>query len=172
MRAEPHRKIDRSRDREFPLLPKLICTSLGAGFLPKAPGTWGAIVGIILWLPLYLWVDPLVCVLTTAAATAILAAVGAWACSVAEKYWGPDPVIACVDETVGQWFALIPVVMCPWWEIILALALFRFFDIFKPLGIRKMERLPGGTGIMADDLLAGLYSAILLLIINYFFIWI
>lgn len=172
MHAEPHREIDHSRDKEFPLLPKLICTSLGAGYLPKASGTWGACLGIILWLPLFIWGDPAICAMTTAAATVLLAIVGSWASTVAERYWGPDPVIACVDETVGQWFSLIPVVMCPWWEIILALALFRFFDIFKPLGIRSLERLPGGIGMMADDLLAGFYSAAILLLLNYLCIWI
>ncbi|MCM1309398.1 MAG: phosphatidylglycerophosphatase A [Bacteroides sp.] len=171
MHAEPHRKIDHSRDSEFPLLPKLICTSLGVGYLPVAPGTWGAILAIILWLPLYIWADTTVCILVTAIATVVLAIAGTWTSNVSEKYWGPDPVIACVDETVGQWFSLIPVIMCPWWEILLSLALFRFFDIFKPLGIRKMEKLPGGVGMMADDLLAGFYSAVILFALNYFIIW-
>lgn len=171
MKIEPHRKIDHSRDSEFPLLPRLIATSLGAGYLPKAPGTWGAILGIILWLPLYLWASPTVCVVVTAVATILLTIAGTWASSVSEKYWGKDPVIACVDETVGQWLSLLPVVCCPWWEILVSLALFRFFDIFKPLGIRRMERLPRGYGMMADDLLAGLYSAIILFIINYLWIW-
>lgn len=171
MHAEPHRPIDHSNDSNFPLLPRLIATSLGVGYLPKAPGTWGAILGIILWLPLYIWCTPAVAIAATAAATVILTIAGTWASNVSERYWGKDPVIACVDETVGQWLSLLPVVVCPWWEILLSLALFRFFDIFKPLGIRKMERLPGGYGMMADDLLAGLYSALILLAINYFFIW-
>lgn len=153
----------------FPLLPKLLATSFGAGFLPVAPGTWGAIVAIILWLPLYIWASPAVTVGVTAAATVIYCIAGTWASNVAEKYWGHDPVVACADETVGQWISLLPVVgagICPWWEILLSLALFRFFDIFKPLGVRQMERFPGGWGMMADDILAGLYSAAILLIIN------
>lgn len=171
MHIEPHRKIDHSRDAEFPLLPRLIATSCGAGYLPKAPGTWGALVGIILWLPLYLWCSPAVAVTVTAIATIVLTWAGTWASNVSERYWGKDPVIACVDETVGQWLSLLPVVACPWWEIPVSLALFRFFDIFKPLGIRKMEKLPGGYGMMADDLLAGLYSALILLVINVIWIW-
>ena len=79
-------------------------------------------------------------------------------------------MVACIDETVGQWLTLLPVTpLCPWWEIVLALALFRFFDIFKPLGIRKTEKLPGGWGMMADDILAGIYGAITILIINEIF---
>lgn len=171
MHAEPHRPIDHSRDSEFPLLPRLICTSLGAGYLPKAPGTWGAILGIILWLPLYIWCTPAVAITVTAAATIILTIAGTWASNVSERYWGKDPVIACVDETVGQWLSLLPVVACPWWEILLSLGLFRFFDIYKPLGIRRTEKLPGGYGMMADDLVAGLYSAIILTFINYLWIW-
>lgn len=168
MKHEPHRPIDHSRDSEFPLLPRLIATSLGVGYLPKAPGTWGAILGILLWLPLYVWADASVCIWVTAVAAIALAIAGTWASSVSEKYWGKDPVIACVDETVGQWVSLLPVLpACPWWEILLSLALFRFFDIYKPLGIRSMERLPRGYGMMADDLLAGIYSALILFTLNY-----
>lgn len=151
----------------FPLFPKLMATSFGAGFLPVAPGTWGAIVAIILWLPLYIWATPAVTVIVTVCAILLYLAVGTWASNVAEKYWGKDPVVACADETVGQWIALIPITsLCPWWEILVSLALFRFFDIFKPLGIRAMEKIPGGLGMMADDILAGVYSAVLIFILN------
>lgn len=154
---------------KFPLLPKLIATSFGAGFLPVMPGTWGAILAIILWLPLYLWASPTVTLVVTAAAVVVFTVAGTWASSVSERYWGKDPVIACVDETVGQWISLLPVApFCPWWEILLSLALFRFFDIFKPLGIRSMERLPRGYGMMADDILSGVYAVIILLVLNHF----
>ena len=151
----------------FPLFPKLIATSFGFGFLPVAPGTWGAILAIILWLPLYIWAPAAVTVAVTAIAVLVFTVLGTWASSVSERYWGPDPVVACVDETVGQWISLLPVVpLCPWWEILLSLALFRFFDIVKPLGIRSMERLPRGYGMMADDILAGIYSAAILIGLN------
>lgn len=168
MKPRNLRKENTSAER-FPLLPKLIATSLGVGFLPLAPGTWGAILAIILWLPLYLWASAAVTLTVTALAVIVLTVAGTWASSVSERYWGKDPVIACVDETVGQWISLLPVIpACPWWEILLSLVLFRFFDIAKPLGIRSMERLPRGYGMMADDILAGVYSAAILLIINYF----
>jgi phosphatidylglycerophosphatase A len=164
-----HRPIDHSHDKDFPLLPKLIATSLGVGYLPVMPGTWGALLAIVLWLPLYLWASAPVCVAVTAVAAVALAVAGTWASSVSERYWGKDPVIACVDETVGQWISLLPVVpLCPWWEVVLSLALFRFFDIVKPLGIRQMERLPRGYGMMADDVLAGIYSALILWAINHY----
>lgn len=156
--------------KDFPLFPKLLATSFGAGFLPVAPGTWGAIVAIILWLPLYLWCTPVTALIVTSVAIVIYTVAGTWASSEAEKYWGHDPVVACADETVGQWISLLPVIAgtSPWWEILLSLALFRFFDIFKPLGIRATERLPRGYGMMADDILAGIYSAVLLILLNHF----
>lgn len=153
----------------FPLLPRMLATSFFVGYLPMAPGTWGAIFGILLWLPLYLWASPMVCFWITLAAAIVYAVAGTWASSVSERYWGKDPVIACADETVGQWISLLPVLPgFPWWEILLSLALFRFFDIAKPLGIRAMERLPRGYGMMADDILAGIYSALIILVINLF----
>lgn len=156
-------------DDKFPLLPKLIATSLGVGFLPLAPGTWGAILAIILWLPLYIWASAPVALIVTSLAVVVLTIAGTWASSVSERYWGKDPTIACVDETVGQWISLLPVLpSCPWWEILLSLALFRFFDIAKPLGIRSMERLPRGYGMMADDILSGIYALVILVIINQF----
>lgn len=168
MKLDKHRGID-IHAPGFPLLPKLIATSCGFGFLPAAPGTWGAIFGILVWLPLYLLATPEVTFAVTLVAIVVVTVAGTWASSVSERYWGKDPVVACVDETVGQWIALLPVsCVCPWWEILLALALFRFFDMVKPLGIRAMERLPRGYGMMADDILAGVYSAVLLLILNHY----
>lgn len=156
-----------SRHDGFPLLPKLLATSFGAGFLPVAPGTWGSLVAIALWIPLYIWASPSATVIITISAAILYFIVGTWASNQAEKYWGKDPVVACADETVGQWIALIPVTsLCPWWEILISFALFRIFDIFKPLGIRYMEKIPGGFGMMADDILAGIYAAILIFVLN------
>lgn len=158
-------------DKKFPLVPRLLATSFGVGYLPVAPGTWGALLAIVLWLPLYIWCEQPVIFWVTLAAAVIYTVAGTWASSESEKYWGKDPVIACADETVGQWISLLPlsgIAITPWWEILLSLALFRFFDIFKPLGIRSMERLPRGYGMMADDILSGIYAVIILLVLNYF----
>lgn len=124
----------------------------------------------MLWLPLYLWAAPAVIFWVTLAAAVVYTVAGTWASTESEKYWGKDPVAACADETVGQWISLLPlsygVAVEPWWMIPVSLALFRFFDIYKPLGIRSMERLPGGYGMMADDILAGIYSVVILVAIN------
>lgn len=167
-----HRKNTRMPDApDFPLFPKLIATSFGFGFLPVAPGTWGAILAVIIWLPLYIFCSPAVVLWSTVALTLFFLIAGTWASGVAEKYWGEDPVVACVDETVGQLISLLPLYALPgshWWEILLSLALFRYFDIFKPLGIRRTEALPGGIGMMADDVLAAVYSCIILMVLNHF----
>lgn len=82
------------------------------------------------------------------------------------KYWGEDPSRVVIDEMVGVWIPLLVVPDGGWWYVVAAFALFRFFDIVKPLGVRRMERFRGGVGIMMDDILAGIYSAILLGIIR------
>lgn len=159
------RKLIPITDERFPLLPRMIATSLGAGYLPVAPGTWGALVAIVIWLPLYLWLPGTPAWIITTLAIVALAVSGTWASTESEKYWGKDPVVACVDETVGQLISMLPLCggpeTAPWWMIAVSLGLFRFFDIFKPLGIRKLEKLPGGLGMMADDVLAAIYSAII-----------
>lgn len=156
-------------DEKFPFFPKMIATSFGAGFLPVAPGTWGAIVAVLLWLPLYIWCPGTPALIATIVGILFFALAGTWASSVSEKYWGKDPVVACVDETVGQLISMLPLCggpeVAPWWLVVLSLALFRFFDIFKPLGIRKLEKLPGGIGMMADDVLAAIYAAVIVTLV-------
>ena len=110
--ANPYRKSTRLPEgstARFPIVPRLIATSFGVGFLPLCPGTWGALAAIVLWLPLYLWASAPVALWVTVAAVAIFTVAGTWASNVAERYWGEDPVVACIDETVGQWITLLPV---------------------------------------------------------------
>lgn len=157
----------RRKGKDFPWFPKLLATSFGAGFLPMAPGTWGALVAIVLWIPLYIWATPSATFIITVVAIIVYFIAGTWASNLSERYWGKDPVVACADETVGQWISLLPVSgLCPWWEILVAFALFRLLDIYKPLGIRQTEKLPGGWGMMADDILAGIYSALIIFVLN------
>jgi phosphatidylglycerophosphatase A len=87
---------------------------------------------------------------------------GAWSAGYLERFWGQDPSRVVMDETVGVWIPLIVVGPGQWWWALAALVLFRFFDIVKPLGVRRMEALPGGWGVMADDVLAGVYSLLIL----------
>jgi phosphatidylglycerophosphatase A len=97
-------------------------------------------------------------------AVSAIALAGIWAASHVEKLSArKDPGKVVIDEVVGQFIALIPVpfvLETAWWTAILAFILFRFFDIVKPYPARRLESLPGGLGIMADDVIAGVYAAL------------
>lgn len=147
-----------------PFLPILIGTGFGTGFSPVAPGTAGALLASAIWIILHhllafssLWWSTLFLVVAFTFA-------GIWAADKLEPYWGEDPSRVVVDEMVGVW---IPLLAVPdnrhWlWYVLAAFCLFRLLDIFKPLGIRQMESIGGGTGVMMDDILAGIYSLIIL----------
>jgi phosphatidylglycerophosphatase A len=134
-----------------------VATALGAGYAPKAPGTFGSAVGLLLWmaLPKVLWVQLL--------AVAVVAVVGSWAGTVAEAHFGRrDPGEVVVDEVAGMMVTLLlNPITGPWWTLV-AFGLFRAADIVKPFPVRSLERLPGGIGIMADDLAAGVYANVAL----------
>ena len=92
--------------------------------------------------------------------TAGLLVIGTWAAQRVEPDWGKDSYRVVIDEVAGAWVGLLGVPLTgP--RLLLGLLLFRFFDIVKPLGIRQMEKLPGGFGVMLDDVLAGIYTALL-----------
>ena len=148
---------------------KLIATTFGAGYSPFAPGTAGAIVGcgfIILFEKygiLSTYEDPILFTIITALVTFL----GVFVTNKLTEDWGKDPSKVVIDEFIGIWIAMI-FIEFNWINLLLAFGLFRFFDIAKPLGVRKMEALKGGTGVMMDDVLAGVYSNIVLQIILYF----
>jgi phosphatidylglycerophosphatase A len=211
-----------------PRLALAIATALGVGYIPKAPGTLGSLVGVatayvssvfflrptsfgglftlhpdsdavfagkhflvpgsdihhaILALPVF-------CAL---ALLVLLGAIGVWSASRAAAYAGiKDPQFVVIDEVAGQHFALllplIPIALphfaarmdfstfaiffalslVNWKYLLLGFILFRVFDIWKPWPIRRLENLPGGWGIMADDWMAGIYAAILLRVALHF----
>lgn len=157
--------------KKFPVTHKIIATACGFGFFPYGPGTMGAVFAILIWLPLFLWCPYDVWVGVTIGLTLLFTAVGAWSSGIAEDFWGEDPSRVVIDEVVGMWITLLAVPChAAWWQPVVAFILFRFYDIAKPLGVRQMEKLPGGIGIMADDVLAGIYGAITLIIINWLFV--
>ena len=151
--------------RQSNVIPIIIGTGFGAGFWPWGPGTAGAVVATAAWLGLsYLFMGSQL-ILAIAMLIVLFAALGTWATHRLIPYWGDDPSRVVVDEMVGMW---IPLLMADnWWSALIALLLFCFFDIVKPLGIRRLDPRRGAFWVMADDLLAGVYSAIALyLIIN------
>jgi phosphatidylglycerophosphatase A len=208
--------------REKPRLAYAIATAFGVGHWPKAPGTYGSLVGVltivlcaifflrptslaglsplhvlsdakfmdkhflvpgsdihdtVLWLPIFSAVTLFV----------ILGAIGVWSASKTAQYAGiKDPQFVVIDEVAGQHLALllplIPIAlpnlrshmdlsmfaiffalsMVNWKYLLFGFIFFRLFDIWKPFPLRRLENLPGGWGIMADDWMAGVYAAILL----------
>jgi len=135
-----------------------IATGLYSGYLPKAPGTWGSLVGLLLFfllhtlsLPVYL------------AIVAGLFLVGSFAAGEAEKIMDhKDPGLVVIDEIVGMLITMIGVPATPL-AMALGFILFRIFDIAKPFPINLVDqRLHGGVGIMLDDVIAGIYSLVIL----------
>jgi phosphatidylglycerophosphatase A len=143
----------------------LLATWWGVGFSPLAPGTVGTLAAIPLFLifsllPLWLY---LCCLLG-------LALLACWAAGRAETIFGQrDPGAVVVDEVVG--FLVVMIALPPTWPSLLAgFVLFRAFDVIKPPPIRFLERtVPGGYGVVLDDVLAAIYAHIALRIIFLFF---
>lgn len=142
-------------------LHKLVATFFGIGYIKKGGGTIAAIVLCNIWLLIpagtftNYWQISL---------TILVCAAGVWSANAVDAIWGEDSSKVVVDEVAGMMITLLflPITLK---YVLTGLVLFRFFDIAKPLFIRKMELLPKGWGVMADDVLAGLYAHILLKII-------
>ncbi|MDH6307499.1 phosphatidylglycerophosphatase A [Dysgonomonas sp. PFB1-18] len=145
----------------------IIASGFGTGFSPFAPGTAGALLATVIWLVLAFLVSPYTLLFTTIGLIIVFTILGIWSANVLEKDWGKDPSRVVVDEMVGVWIPLLAVDAGHLYYALLAFVLFRLFDIYKPLGIRKMESLKGGVGVMMDDIVAGLYSLIILLVLKW-----
>jgi phosphatidylglycerophosphatase A len=146
------------------LFHKLTSTSLGIGYIGKGAGTVAAVACSVCWYLAYRnGYQPIPSLIVTLLITLL----GIWSSNVVSKIWGKDPARVVIDEVAGMCISLlfVPVTIK---YVIAALILFRFFDIAKPLFIRKLEKLPGGWGIMLDDVLAGIYANILLQIVLWF----
>jgi phosphatidylglycerophosphatase A len=136
-----------------------LATAFGTGYIPFAPGTFGSIVGLIVW-----WLLPQAAAPQFAAIVVIFAA-GAWSGSYAEQHFNrtdPGPVV--LDEVLGM---LITLFMNPvgWTGAIIGFLLFRLSDIIKPYPANRLEALHGGVGIMADDAMAAVYSNLALRVV-------
>ena len=211
-----------------PRLALALATALGVGYIPKAPGTFGSLVGVATaYLSAVFFLRPTTFggllpphpdsdavltdnhflvpgsdihnailalpVLCALALLVLLAAIGVWSASRAAAYARiEDPQFVVIDEVAGQHLALLlPLVpialphftahmdfsdfaiffalsLINWKYLLLGFILFRVFDIWKPWPIRRLEKLPGGWGIMADDWMAGIYAAILLRVALHF----
>jgi phosphatidylglycerophosphatase A len=143
-----------------PILPVIIGTGFGAGFWPWGPGTAGAVLATAIWFAMSAVMGQTALIVVTAVLIVVFTILGTWATARLEPFWGEDPSRIVADEMVGVW---IPLLLASEWKTALAaLLLFRFFDILKPLGIRKLDERPGAFWVMGDDIAAGIYSAIVL----------
>jgi phosphatidylglycerophosphatase A len=135
----------------------LLATGFGAGFSPIAPGTAGSAVGVLLFWPLA--GRPLWMVGAAAVAVFLLGVAGA---TRVERHEGrEDPGLVVVDEVVGMWVSLLALPFS-WQTALAGFVLFRVMDVVKPFPARRLEDLPGGWGIMADDVMAGIYANLVL----------
>ncbi|MDE5987519.1 MAG: phosphatidylglycerophosphatase A [Prevotella sp.] len=150
----------------------IVSTGLGSGFFPGAPGTFAGFIALVIWYTLYLVLLPTTLFWVIFALIVIITFVGVWTSNVMEKYWGADPRTVVIDEYVGTW---IPLLAAPSEKntllfAIIGFVLFRIIDIFKPLGCRWVDQnVKGGWGVMLDDVLAGFYALILLIVMKSIF---
>ena len=145
----------------------VIATWFGCGYSPAAPGTVGSLAALGIaatliqragWQPWYF-----------AVIAVLILAPSIWAAGVAERVCGKkDPDMVVVDEVIGQWLALLGMASVNWKAYLGAFLLFRIFDVWKPVPIRQLEALPGGVGIIADDVMAGVYAALVLFLAGCF----
>ena len=139
-----------------------LSTFFGCGYFPKAPGTIGSLAGI---LTAALFHAGGAGRLTLLIISILVFPVAVWASTVAARALGrKDPGEVVIDEVLGQWVTLLGAAVWTWKTYLAAFLLFRLFDIWKPQPVRKAESLPEGLGIVSDDVLAGIYGALILYI--------
>jgi phosphatidylglycerophosphatase A len=143
----------------------LIATWFGCGYAPVGPGTAGSLAALVIAIVLHLAYGSGRG--TFLLLTVLLLLPGIWAADVfAERIGQKDPHVVVVDEVLGQWLTLAGTATLNWKSWLAAFALFRLFDIWKPPPARQVEALPGGIGIVADDLMAGLYGALAIFLLD------
>jgi phosphatidylglycerophosphatase A len=147
------------------ILANWVSTVLKIGYLPIAPGTWGSLAAIAVW---FIIIDS-ISTITFIVVIVIIFTFGVYTSSVTERYLKKkDPSIIIIDEWVGQWITLLFLHKSLKWGLV-AFALFRLFDIWKPYPIKTIEKIQGGWGIMLDDVVAGVYALLVLSVLR---IWI
>lgn len=165
--------------------PVRLATVFGLGYSPVAPGTAGSLAAVALFTP-FLFVlpsagglaPPLAGLASYVVALGVLAAAGWWSTEKALPHWGGhDPQAIVIDEVVGQWLSYGGLVAATatetyepggagWKYLLAGFILFRVFDVTKPFPIRRVERWRGATGVLADDILAGVFAAVILWVVT------
>ena len=145
--------------------PVLIAIWFGCGYAPLAPGSVGSLAALLIAIVLHAGYG------ASRGAFLLLAVIllvpGIWAADVTAKRAGiQDPGFVVVDEVIGQWITLAGAAVLNWKSWLAAFVLFRILDVWKPPPVRQLERLPGGFGIVADDVMAGLYGALAIFLLD------
>lgn len=159
--------MDTQERSSAPLWSTVIATFFGIGRLRPGPGTWGSAATVLIWAALARLI-PLNAQTPTAIALAtlvILIGIPA-ATKVARATGSKDPQFVVIDEVAGQLIALIAAPL-KWKTFLAGFILFRAFDIIKPPPVRQLEKLPEGSGIVLDDVAAGLYALIVMQLLSH-----
>jgi phosphatidylglycerophosphatase A len=146
----------------------MVATFFGAGRLRPGPGTWGALATSLLWWLLASHLAPAARVPVILLLIVVVTAIGIPAATLEARGCGrKDPSHVVIDEVAGQ---LVTLIACPivWRALLAGFILFRVFDIVKPPPVRQLEKLPEGTGIVVDDLGAGVYGLVILQLLLHF----
>jgi len=146
----------------------MVATFFGAGRLRPAPGSWGSLAAALLWWLLASQLPPAARLPVILVLIVLSVAIGIPAATLEERgCGGHDPAHVVIDEVAGQ---LVTLIACPivWQALLAGFILFRVFDVIKPPPIRSLEKLPEGTGIVVDDLGAGVYALIVLQVLVHF----
>jgi phosphatidylglycerophosphatase A len=143
----------------------LLATWFGCGYAPRGPGTAGSLAAVAIaglvqyYFGAHRWI--------LVGMILVLLLPGIWSAGRTASFLRvKDPGVVVVDEVLGQWVTLAGTALLNGRALIAGFVLFRLFDIWKPWPVRKLEELPGGLGIVADDLAAGVYGALILYIVG------
>jgi phosphatidylglycerophosphatase A len=151
-----------------PLWARAIATFFGVGRLRPGPGSWGSAAAVLIWFALSYRLRPTAQIWVLGALATLTIFLGIPAATRVAKSSGiDDPQFVVIDELAGQWITLLfaPV---SWKTLLTGFILFRGFDIVKPPPVRQLENLPAGTGIVMDDVAAGIYALIVMQLLLYF----
>jgi phosphatidylglycerophosphatase A len=157
-----------SSQRKAPIWATTVATFFGIGRLKPGPGTWGSLATVLLWAAASSRIPVATRTSATIVAAAVVTLIGIPAATlVARAASLKDPQFVVIDEVAGQLVALIAVPLA-WKTFLAGFILFRVFDMWKPFPIRHLEQLPAGTGIVVDDLGAGLFALIVMHLLLHF----
>jgi phosphatidylglycerophosphatase A len=146
---------------------RVLATWFGCGYVPKGPGTAGTLGGLLVAWILHRWLELPPLFFGALALVFLFPAI--WASgAVAREDKTEDPQIVVIDEVIGLWITLAGAKHFDWASWLLAFVLFRLFDIWKPWPVRQFENLPGGVGIVLDDVMAGVYGALVMFAAGWF----